>query len=614
MKKLISTILLVAIIFSSFAFPASAKEKVVDRKEYLYNHILAYEEKIDVSGLGYTVDNIDELLLDIRKLIFEDADLFYFEGITSYTYSGNDILSVSASYLYDYKQVKFVEEYANKNFLSKLNKKWSTLEKILYIHDKMATDFQYDVHLYDENGQSIVNRDIYKMFTDGYGVCQAYSQTFKYLMEKIGVECKYVASDDSNHEWNAVKVDGKWYHIDVTQDDPMMSISNNEISQLDRAGLVNHTYFLLSDSLLWDQHLDGDHYNWYYLDGSNITCDSDEFYYDYDFHAAVSAYVPVGDYWYFLEEDGELVEIEITRDFKEDNDFHSFSAKWDAESNNYYWKGCFSGLSGVGEWLIHNTSTKVYALNVETNEEIVLATLEDMQEADKTIPSNAHIYGSKLKDGKIYCQISLSPAAKKYYTAEVELCGETHRDVGDWVVLNEATHFEDGKRTKTCAFCDEVVEEEILPKSQHNVVRDAENDIKATCEENGKKAYKCTYDDCDYVEYRDGDKALGHIWSLDVKNSIPAGKTENGLRLEICLNKGCTSVKETVIPAFGEVSVGDCNGDNDINAADLALLKKGIAGLEIKSLLFDCNSDGGVDAADLAVLKKFIAKLISSLG
>ena len=55
---------------------------------------------------------------------------------------------------------------------------------------------------------------------------------------------------------------------------------------------------------------------------------------------------------------------------------------------------------------------------------------------------------------------------------------------------------------------------------------------------------------------------------------------------------------------------GDVNGDSNVNAADLALLKKYIAELTSEEADYDVNKDGETNAADLAYLKKIIAGII----
>ena len=46
-----------------------------------------------------------------------------------------------------------------------------------------------------------------------------------------------VPSIECNHMWNKIKIDGKWYNVDVTADDPTPNMST----------YTNHSSFLLSD-------------------------------------------------------------------------------------------------------------------------------------------------------------------------------------------------------------------------------------------------------------------------------------------------------------------------------------------------------------------------------
>jgi hypothetical protein len=334
---------------------------------------------------------------------------------------------------------------------------------------------------------------------------------------------------------------------------------------------------------------------------------------DYDFADALTAFVPIGDNWYFLEIDGETIEFEITRDFKEDEDLFFIPAKWATEDGRGYWPGSYTGLYNAGNWLLYNTDSTVSAINVVTKEEMVLYTLDEIKATDITIPENNHIYGSKLKDGKIFCQISNEPVSEKYYTVTLDLCGTEHRIVGDWVVIENPTHEKEGLQIKKCEFCGEEVEREILPKREHRLVREPSLDVAGTCTVAGKKAYKCMNSGCDYVELRDDDKTADHKWIIDIDKSVEATKESDGLKVEYC-EFGCGETKETVIPALGDALPGDIDNNGAINVADLALLKKGIAGLQdIVVEFFDCDGNGAVNVGDLALLKKFIAGLISAI-
>ena len=53
----------------------------------------------------------------------------------------------------------------------------------------------------------------------------------------LNIECTSVPSIECNHMWNKIKIDGKWYNVDVTADDPTPNMST----------YTNHSSFLLSD-------------------------------------------------------------------------------------------------------------------------------------------------------------------------------------------------------------------------------------------------------------------------------------------------------------------------------------------------------------------------------
>ena len=65
----------------------------------------------------------------------------------------------------------------------------------------------------------------------------------------MGIKSLVVSEPKINHAWNMVKIDGEYYHVDVTWNDPVP----------DRQGRVLHTYFNTSDRKMlqgkhvWDQ-------------------------------------------------------------------------------------------------------------------------------------------------------------------------------------------------------------------------------------------------------------------------------------------------------------------------------------------------------------------------
>lgn len=66
------------------------------------------------------------------------------------------------------------------------------------------------------------------------------------LLEAAGVEARYISGEagDELHAWNLVKLDGEWYHLDTTWNDPVPN----------QPGKVRYDYFLASDATLRADH------------------------------------------------------------------------------------------------------------------------------------------------------------------------------------------------------------------------------------------------------------------------------------------------------------------------------------------------------------------------
>lgn len=77
------------------------------------------------------------------------------------------------------------------------------------------------------------------------GVCESYAVAFYMLAKIAGLDCHYVVgaveTSDADHAWNRVKVDGVWYYIDCTWDDPV------------GGGAENYQYFLSKS--IWKDHV-----------------------------------------------------------------------------------------------------------------------------------------------------------------------------------------------------------------------------------------------------------------------------------------------------------------------------------------------------------------------
>lgn len=96
--------------------------------------------------------------------------------------------------------------------------------------------------LYNDNlnpitdGQSETHTP-YGVFRTHNAICVGNTTTFKLFMDALGIPCKIIHStENGEHAWDVVQLDGDWYHVDVTFDG-----SAN--------GVPSYSYFNVPDSM-----------------------------------------------------------------------------------------------------------------------------------------------------------------------------------------------------------------------------------------------------------------------------------------------------------------------------------------------------------------------------
>ncbi len=212
--------------------------------ELLYTAVIHYQSEVDVSSFNLTVEEFKE----IRKLfLLNNPELFYLDTQFSYYIPGGATYISKAGFDYRYAADEIpamldIYEQTLTQIVSGLPENATEFDKVLYLHDYLVQNYAYD-HEGLENDTAI--RDTYSFFTQKKGVCQAYMLAMIALCEKVGLECIPVTSDPMNHTWNLVKIDGEWYHVDVTWDD-----AGGEDAPV-YPSYNSYEYFLLSDSAIY---------------------------------------------------------------------------------------------------------------------------------------------------------------------------------------------------------------------------------------------------------------------------------------------------------------------------------------------------------------------------
>lgn len=480
MKKIAALILAVVLIFSIASVSASAEmQSFPTYKEAIYYAIYNMEDEVNLREYNVTEDEVYEY---IYYLVNQQPEINYLQGIRGGHYVGSGPQIADLTFEYEISknemlsQRKFIDDTLNP-VLAKVDANWSDTEKALYVHDWLVSNFMYDYRLFETPGTE--NHDIYGFLKDGIGVCQSYAYTYMYMMRKLGLE-SYMAINDtdvdndgeadiSGHGWNVVKIDGNWYHVDATYDDPILG----ESFHYDYVGEVSHDKFLLSDEQIAANDINKEYFGFFvpFVD-EQIVCN--EYMGDDLWRSAVSSVVPVGEYWYYLDPVGENGGLLRTKDFKTTERVTEVG-KFSVVDDIYYWekdggggyRGYYTGLFEYNEHLFFSDSRNIYVYDTHHNEVKPLPI--EREEGN-------YYFGLNMKGKTITYITSRTNISENVIQGSYTLSG--HFLVTDWEVLRYPTETEDGLRVKRCYFCGETVESQTIPSLSQGVIGDTDGNGK----------------------------------------------------------------------------------------------------------------------------------------
>lgn len=127
---------------------------------------------------------------------------------------------------------------------SQITEDMTDYEKELVLHDYLVTHCKYS----EDTSQS-PESDIYRAYgalVNQDAVCNGYAEALQLLFMCVGIRSEFVigTADGIDHAWNLVELDGKWYHVDATWDDPMPDQGEETI----------HPYFNVTDGIMAESH------------------------------------------------------------------------------------------------------------------------------------------------------------------------------------------------------------------------------------------------------------------------------------------------------------------------------------------------------------------------
>ena len=120
------------------------------------------------------------------------------------------------------------------------------LEKVFYVHEWLVQNIAYDREHLSDDVQD--DHNLRGTLLEGTAVCDGYAKTYALTLRKLGITGVLVTSKDIGHAWNMVELDGNWYQVDCTWDDP--------VDGSDQLGYCMHKHLLCTTEEMNTNHND----------------------------------------------------------------------------------------------------------------------------------------------------------------------------------------------------------------------------------------------------------------------------------------------------------------------------------------------------------------------
>lgn len=229
------------------------KKELVDFLYYTINSGSSYLERyIDKDYTEYNNDisiltsNEGEELKDIISVLNNFVHPYNSSNNIKLSYGGNYKIGITINKAYSDSEIEEINKVVDKVINEKINNNMPSREKIKVIHDYIIDNTEYDKLKYEnKNDTTYKSNTAYGVLIEGYGTCNGYADAMAIFLDKLNI-INYKISNDE-HIWNLVYLDGKWYHLDLTWDDP---ISEKNVNR--------DTYFLITTETL-EKINDGTH-------------------------------------------------------------------------------------------------------------------------------------------------------------------------------------------------------------------------------------------------------------------------------------------------------------------------------------------------------------------
>lgn len=207
-----------------------AYNQLNDDEKAAYNTFIdaIKEYKTEINDIGIPLS--DEQMKKVTNFAYRDhPEIFWIQqgGATYYFDENTHIVSkIELKYCMTKEEADKRQNEIDASvelIMSEIKSSMSDYEVALKLYESVIKLVDYDTVGLEKQKDKLSAeipddlRSIYGVFVNKKAVCAGYSKAMQYLLNLCGIECTYVTSD--THAWNLIKLEGDYYHLDVTWGD-----------------------------------------------------------------------------------------------------------------------------------------------------------------------------------------------------------------------------------------------------------------------------------------------------------------------------------------------------------------------------------------------------------
>jgi len=220
-----------------------AAQTIVERVANAVKNHTETAEKVNIEDLNLDKDLVLSTLADLNARV-EGGEAI--SKLSCY-YSRDTGLAVAIGLEYCTAQDVAAMQVKLDQLVDQANTLCQTdLEKVFYVHEWLVQNIAYDREHLSDDVQD--DHNLRGALLEGTAVCDGYAKTYALTLRKLGITGVLVTSKDIGHAWNMVELDGNWYQVDCTWDDP--------VDGSDQLGYCMHKHLLCTTEEMNTNHND----------------------------------------------------------------------------------------------------------------------------------------------------------------------------------------------------------------------------------------------------------------------------------------------------------------------------------------------------------------------